>query len=215
MPVLGSTVLRAKLDEIPLWRDGKITISQLIEYFASYLYLQRVMGPAVILRAIESGVAQLMWQDETFAYVESYDEVKGRYLGLKAGEGISLVQGDRGMIVRPDLVLTQIESEREFADVIAPLDEQTFGDSTPEQLPRKPRRYHARVELDSLRTTEVSRIYNEVISHLTGSISRGGHVKVYLEIEAIDDEGFDDGIRRIVSENGATLKFQSQGFEEM
>jgi hypothetical protein len=60
----------------------------------------------------------------------------------------------------------------------------------------------------------VSRIYNEVISHLTGSISRGGTVKVYLEIEATDEEGFGDGIRRIVSENGTTLKFQTQGFEE-
>jgi hypothetical protein len=214
-PALGSTVLRAKLDEIPLWRDGKIEISQLIEYYASYLYLQRVMDPSVILRTIESGVAQLMWQDETFAYVESYDEVKGRYVGLKAGESISLTQEDHGMIVRPDLVPPQIESKRESALVIAPQHEQTPSTAVPAQTPRKPRRYHARVELDSLRSTEVSRIYNEVISHLTGSISRGGHVKVYLEIEATDEEGFDDGIRRIISENGATLKFQSQGFEEM
>ncbi len=217
-PALGSTVLRAKLDEIPLWRDGKIEISQLIEYYASYLYLQRVMGPSVILRTIESGVAQLMWREETFAYAESYDEVKGRYLGLKAGESISLAQGNHGMIVRPDLVLAQYESDRESTVVIAPEHEQTPSAAAPAQTPRKPRRYHARVELDSLRSTEVSRIYNEVISHLAGSISRGGrggHVKVYLEIEAMDDEGFDDGVRRIVSENGATLKFQSQGFEEM
>ena len=218
IPVLGPTVLRKALDEIPLWPEGSISISKLIDYFASYLYLPRVMGPEVLLRCIESGVNQLMWAQDTFAYAESYDEVHERFAGLKAGEGISLSVGDPGMLVRPDLVMSQLEVDRKH--VITPnttsLREQqaTPESATTPQAPQKPKRYHARVELDSLRATDASRIYSEVISHLTGSISRGGRVKVYLEIEAVDEEGFDDGTIRTVRENGTTLGFQSQGFEE-
>ncbi len=39
-------------------------------------------------------------------------------------------------------------------------------------------------------------------------------MRVYLEIEAVDDEGFDDSVIRTVRENGTTLGFQSQGFED-
>ncbi|WP_298211588.1 DUF499 domain-containing protein [Ferrimicrobium sp.] len=178
IPVLGHSILRAKLDEIPLWPEGSITVSQLIEYFASYLYLPRVMGPTVLLRCIESGVNQLMWREDSFAYAESYDEIHERYIGLKAGEGISLVEGDPGMLVRPDLIVDQLEADRQRAgdQGISALHEQELA---PESVvipraPQRPKRYHARAELDPLRATDASRIYNEVISHLTGSISRGG-----------------------------------------
>ena len=39
-------------------------------------------------------------------------------------------------------------------------------------------------------------------------------VTITVEIEATAKEGFSDDIRRTVSENARTLKFQSQEFEE-
>lgn len=218
IPVLGHSILRAKLDEIPLWPQGTITVSQLIEYFASYLYLPRLMGPTVLLRCIESGVNQLTWREDSFAYAESYDEIHERYIGLKAGEAISLVEGDPGMLVRPDLIVGQLEADRQRATdqgTTARHEQELAPESiVRRRVPQRPKRYHARAELDPLRATDASRIYNEVISHLAGHISRVGRVRVYIEIEAVDDEGFDDSVIRTVRENGTTLGFQSQGFEE-
>jgi hypothetical protein len=42
----------------------------------------------------------------------------------------------------------------------------------------------------------------------------GAEVTVTLEIEAEVPSGFSDHVVRTVTENGRTLKFSSQGFEE-
>ena len=54
-------------------------------------------------------------------------------------------------------------------------------------------------------------IADEVISHLAGLV--GANVRVTLEIQAEVPSGVPDTIVRIVTENGRTLKFTSQGFE--
>ncbi len=38
---------------------------------------------------------------------------------------------------------------------------------------------------------------------------------VRIEIEATDDDGFNDGRVRTISENARTLKFDQSGFEDM
>ena len=54
-------------------------------------------------------------------------------------------------------------------------------------------------------------IADEVIAHLEGLV--GSTVTVTLEIEADIPAGAPDQVDRIVTENGRTLKFSSQGFE--
>lgn len=39
-------------------------------------------------------------------------------------------------------------------------------------------------------------------------------VKVVIEVEATDDEGFGEDVQRVVSENARTLKFDEQEFSE-
>ena len=80
----GSTRLRMDLDRIPLWQDH-VEIRQLADHYSKYTYLQRVEDPSVIAEAVRDGVGLLTWETDTFAYAESYDEEKGRYLGLRAG----------------------------------------------------------------------------------------------------------------------------------
>ncbi|MGC8511379.1 MAG: AAA+ family ATPase, partial [Acidimicrobiales bacterium] len=85
-PVLGATTLRQELDGVPLWSSANsVPIAKLVEYFASYPYLTRLSDPSVLYRAIESGVSQLMWQTDSFAYAESYDGTTQRFLGLRGG----------------------------------------------------------------------------------------------------------------------------------
>jgi len=54
---LGSTVLRAHLDKVPLWRGEHVAVKQLVEDFARYLYLPRLAGPEVLIKSICDGVA--------------------------------------------------------------------------------------------------------------------------------------------------------------
>ena len=49
-----------------------------------------------------------------------------------------------------------------------------------------------------------------MISHFT---DRGAKVSVVIEIEAEDPDGFDEPVRRIVTENASTLGFQRHEFD--
>jgi hypothetical protein len=55
-------------------------------------------------------------------------------------------------------------------------------------------------------------IAEEIISHLAGL--PGAKVTVTLEIEAEVSAGVPENVIRTVTENGRTLKFTSQGFED-
>ena len=84
---MGGVRLRTELDRIPLWTGNHVSIKQLCEYMARYLYLPRLRDEHVLLAAIQEGVASLTWQSETFAYAEGWDEQRQRYQGLRAGTG--------------------------------------------------------------------------------------------------------------------------------
>lgn len=108
----ASSRLRMELDKIPLWRGDHVAIKQLVEDFARYLYLPRLREPAVLLNAIREGAALLTWEQDSFAYAESFDENAGRYRGIRAGQNISLVDADApGLIVKSGVARKQLEAE--------------------------------------------------------------------------------------------------------
>ncbi len=225
---LGSTILRKHLDDVPLWRGEHVAVKQLAEDFARYLYLPRVAGPEVLVQAIRDGVALLTWQSETFAYAEGHDEAVGRYRGLRAGQMISLSADGAGLLIKPDVARSPQDAEIQVTTGGTagtpgtgkePGDGETDGGTTksdttaPSKTPSSPKRYHGSVALDAARVgRDAGRIADEVISHLAGLV--GSKVKVTLEIEAEIPSGAPENVVRIVTENGRTLKFNSQGFEE-
>src|SRR6202021_789756 len=71
---LGATILAKHLDAVPLGRGGHVPVRQLFDDFTRYLYLPRLSGPEVLVRAIQDGVRLLTWQSDSFAFAESYDE---------------------------------------------------------------------------------------------------------------------------------------------
>jgi len=73
----GATILRRHLDDAPLWRGDHVAIRQLVEDFARYLYLPRLQTTAVLTGAIQDGLKLLTWEQDAFAYAESYDEAAG------------------------------------------------------------------------------------------------------------------------------------------
>ncbi|MEW6213264.1 MAG: Swt1 family HEPN domain-containing protein, partial [Acidobacteriota bacterium] len=69
---LAGTRLRLELDRVPLWRGDHVSVKQLAEDFAKYLYLPRLRDTNVLLNAIQEGASLLTWEQETFATAEGY-----------------------------------------------------------------------------------------------------------------------------------------------
>jgi hypothetical protein len=86
MVQLAGTRLRHELDRVPLWRGDHVSINQLAEDMARYLYLPRLRDEDVLLAAIRDGLECLTWKSESFAYAEGWDEARHRYKGLKAAK---------------------------------------------------------------------------------------------------------------------------------
>ncbi|MGC8492629.1 MAG: Swt1 family HEPN domain-containing protein [Syntrophobacteraceae bacterium] len=223
----AATRLRMDLDRVPLWRGDHVAIKQLAEDFARYTYLPRLKDPSVLLGAIREGLSLLTWSKDSFAYADSFDEVEGRYRGLRAGQIISLTDPDSpGLLVRPDKALTQMEAETaKPSEGVSPGgqtgggeegagDGQPGGGTKPAFSPAvQPKRFHGTVALEPTRVgRDASRIADEVIAHLAGLV--GAKVTVTLEIEAEVPSGAPDNVVRTVTENSRTLKFSSQGFEK-
>jgi len=167
-----------------------------------------------------------LWNQESFAYADSFDESAGRYRGLRCGQAVAIASGDAGLLVRPEVALQQQEAEAQAASGVrgdtgaAPTPTTTGGtdvtgkggSAKPKSAPA-PKRFHGTVNLDPTRVgRDAGRIGDEVIAHLVGLI--GSEVKVTLEIDAEIPNGTPDNVVRTVTENSRTLKFESHGFEE-
>ncbi len=217
----GATRLRMEMDRVPLWRGDHVVIKQLVDDFGRYLYLPRLKEAAVLLGAVRDGCALLTWEQDAFAYAESYDEAAQRYRGLRGGQHIAVTDSDAGLLVRPAVARLQINIETRPPDPApestcltppgprpTPLSVPPPGPATP----ARPRRFHGTVTLDPARAgRDASKITDEVITHLVGLI--GSSVRVTLEIDAEIPAGVPDHVVRTVTENSRTLKFTSHGFE--
>ena len=223
---LAGSMLRMWLDKIPLWRGDHVSVRQLVDDFARYIYLPRLKESEVLLAAIRSGVAQLTWEQDGFAYADSYDEGTGRYRGLQCGQQVALADAAApGLLVKPAVARRQLEAERVIEPAQPPVnagqpaaasDERPVDPALPptatDPAAAMPKRYYGSVTLDATRTgRDAGRIADEVIAHLVGLV--GARVTVTLEIDAELPNGAPDHVVRTVTENGRTLRFSTQGFE--
>ena len=226
VPALAGTRLRMELDRVPLWGGNHVEIRQLADHFARYLYLPRLAGPEVLIRAIQDGLGLLLWTDESFAYADAFDEATSRYRGLRCGREVPLLSPESdGLLVKPAAAIAQQNAEPAAAATGAGVAETvptgsagshaaegTSPGLTPTPPEQKARRFHGAVSLDATRVgRDASQIADEVIAHLAGLV--GAKVTVTLEIEAEIPSGAPDHVVRTVTENSRTLKFSSQGFE--
>ena len=225
LTVFASTRLRMELDKVPLWRGNHVSVKQLAEDFARYLYLPRLKDSSVLIGAIRDGMTLLTWQQESFAYADSFDEDAGRYRGLRGGQGISLADTDlTGLLVKGETARAQLDAESIptagkpdgvilGGSASAPTGQgEAAASRALNPMAAQPKRFHGTVTLDTARVgRDAGRIAEEVIAHLSGLL--GAKVTVTLEIEAEIPSGAPDHVVRTVTENSRTLKFTSQGFE--
>ncbi len=226
---LGAPSLRLELDRIPLWRGNHVSVKQLAEDFAKYLYLPRLKDAQVLLAAVREGIGLLSWQQDSFAYADGWDENRNRYRGLRAGQLISVTLDGESMIVKPEIAAEQLKAEAEPKPEAPTYEPGTPGQGeghvssggqaktpigTGEQVKTKPRRFHGAVTLEAPRLSrDAGRIAEEIVQHLVGLL--GTEVEVTLEIHANIPDGAPDNIVRTVTENCRTLRFKTHGFEEI
>jgi hypothetical protein len=233
---MGGVRLRLELDRVPLWRGDDVAVKQLIEDFATYLYLPRLRDPDVLVAAIREGVSQLTWEADTFAYAQGKDEESGRYRALDAGKAVNIQSEGGALLVKPDVAARQIREEASRRETSAVLGGDTTSPEQPSEngsfqhggtqgierikdatidasIARAYRRFYGSVKLDPIRVSrDAGRIADEVIQHLTKLMN--SRVEVTLEIQAELPDGLSDKTVRDIMENCRTLRFDSCDFEE-
>jgi predicted AAA+ superfamily ATPase len=222
----ASSELRINLDRIPLWRGDNVSVSQLREDFAKYLYLPKLSSAHLLQQAIESGLSLVSWQKDSFAYAESYDEENARYRGLRAGTSVMISLDGYGLLVKPDIAEVQISKEREEAEAKKAADAgnpitpyPTTGSGSGETIANeedpkiaKRTRFIGHVETDATRFfRSTDDIEKEILKHL--NLATGTKVKITIHIEATNLDGFSQDTERTLKENGRTLGFGNVEFD--
>ncbi len=225
LTTFGGTRLRMELDRVPLWRGDHVPLKQLAEDFAQYLYLPRLKDDGVLLEAVRSGLGDINWRQDTFAYAEGYDESQGRYLGLRAGQHGAVTLEGGTLVVKPDVAAAQFdqtpppgigEHSQPFVTGSGTGGSTSpgprLGVAPPAAAP-KLRRFHGSAELNpTLPGRDAAQIAEAVIAHLSGLV--GARVTVTLEVQAELLDGAPEHVVRTVTENCRTLRFRSYDFEE-
>jgi len=211
-----------------LWADGHVSVNDLWDAFARYVYLPRLQRLAVLTATVADGPASMAWEQHGFAVADAYDEPSDRYLGLVAGASPRAVTGT-SLVVRPDRAAAQVEADARAAATATGADSQmaatggvqvgqdgqpgadpTAGSSegTAERL----RRFYGVAHLDPERyQRDFSKLAQEVIANLAAQL--GTDLEITVEVRAINDAGFGEATVRTVSENANALKLDAHGFE--
>ncbi len=219
---LGGVELRGLRDK-HLWVErDHVSVAQLAEWFARYLYLPRVTNRSVLELPGQDG-APVITADDTFAVAATLDEAKKRYNGLKVGEGHLAVVDRCTLLVRTQVAWAQRERERGLTASPGTHDSGrvpsgTDGSPVSQRMPAPgapklpPNTFVASVKLDPTRVVkDAGRAVVEVLEHL--STLPDAEVEVTLEMRVRVPDGIKETAVRTVSENAKTLKFQTAAFE--
>ncbi len=223
---MGGDVLRYWLDNIPLWRGDHVKVTELVEDFATYLYLPKIKDNSVILKAIKDGVNRPTWASKGFGYAELYSQETAEYKGIKVGEPITPRLDNNCVLIKPQVALKLINHQSNLSSMpgistattaketegtrqVPGAEETTTGVSV--ATPKK-RRFHGSVVLDKLQLgRDASRINEEIIRHLSRYYD--SKIEITLHINAEIPNGISEDDVRTITENCRTLRFKDFDFE--
>lgn len=238
VPALGGTTLRHHLDTW-LWKDKQhVTVGQLAEWFARYLYLPRVITRDTVLGAVRDGLSTAsLLVDDSFAFAAGFDESTGRYRGLQLKTSTAVLEPG-SLVVKTGVAQRQIDADEEAerarraaqqaaatvsgvtstptatGTATAPVGPAaaTAPQGAHPPVQKRPTVFAGSVKLDGSRIgRDAGKVAEEVLQHL--STLPGADVEVTLEIHIRVPGGVGDDVVRTVSENARTLKFTRAGFE--
>jgi hypothetical protein len=73
----------------------------------------------LLLSAIGDGVLSLVWDQETFAYADGWDDIGQRYLGLKAGQHLNPALN--ALLVKSEAAAAQIAADAARLAIASPV----------------------------------------------------------------------------------------------
>jgi hypothetical protein len=213
---LGGESLSIHLKE--LWPQDRphIAVTELADWFASYVYLPKLRDRLVLENAIREAVGKL---DPAFGYADRYDEANDAYPGLMWAKPPADMMPASAVIVRKEVVSERLRRQEPVAG--SPEPGQPSGGPTGGGIsepkpgaPSQPKRFFGSVEIDMVRPVKsFDAILNAVVMELQRA--KGAKVKLTLEVEAETPDGFSDSDVGVVRDNAKQLKFKpgSTGFE--
>ena len=212
--VFGAANLRNNLDGIPLWRDGKVEVKTLFEDFAQFVYLQRLTAPSVLAKCISDGVSRITWEQDGFAFADTFDATKNRFGGLVSGQVVDVGAEARGWLVSPELAKRQFAAEVGTTSGVPMDDGPTLDPATGVKTgvggaaakPKLKTIFYGRVKPNVTKLgLSVSTIAQALVAHL--QLVEDAEVEVTVEIRAKAPKGFDEKTIRTITENAKSLKF--------
>jgi uncharacterized protein len=201
----------------PLWPNDKphLSIGEITEWFAAYVYLPKLRDGVVLQGAIREAVAKL---DPAFGYADSFDESSSEYRGLVWAKAAPEFMPPTGVLVRQQVALDQLGRTAP-----PPSPGQSPGGpgngpgapgvTTPAYGLSAPKRFWGSVEIDTVRPVKsFDAILNAVVMELQRT--PGAKVKLTLEVEVEAAGGFAQNDIGVVRDNARQLKFkpESTGF---
>ena len=204
--------VRMDIDRSELWSDrGDLGVGELWATYSRFCHMPRLGSFDVLTQALSSGVADLDWEQTTFAYADVHDGE--RWLGVRTAQHVTPTHG--GLLIRPDCLPPPAQPEPSGdSDGERPRDSQDQPGDTgrPESDPTTassgPTQFYAEFQLDPVRCIKE---LADIAEHVTARL--GPDVELTLEVRAKSSEGFDEATRRTVSENAANLGSKSSEFE--
>ncbi len=205
-----------------LWgQRDHVTTRDVSNAFGTYLYLPVLLTQDLLIEAIQSGFSNDSLLCEFFGYADAFDEDEERYQGLSTTKPPAFISLGESVLVKRDIAMSQTDPVKPSpaggdTPSTTSTGETTPGGPTnppPDTPTEQPKtRFFGSVELDPLKVSSSSqKVVDEVLQHL--SAIYGSKVKVTLEIEVENENGFDETTRRVVSENSRTLGFREGEFD--
>lgn len=205
------------------WDQNDLRLDEIWGYFTRHTYLPKLVSRDVLDAAIRNLPGSILVDSESFAVAESYNAETGRYVGLCLPvDRESRVQPlDSLLILKHDKAEKHREQDEtkaftvEAASGEAPtqpgIPAQTSTEASIQSTELKTR-FFASVTIDSaLYGRDFTNLSREILDRLAAA---GVDLEITVEIQAKNPQGFDDKIRRTVSENSKALKFDQAGFED-
>lgn len=206
-----------------IWNDKPhLSLKDLREYLNRYIYLPRLKGQDVLVKAVQAAVSGML--PGPFAYAERWDEKSDTYLGLaieRAVNAVVVIDSD-SVIVTPAVAEAHRPAPAQpgtggTAPVTsdgtpAPDGQPTDGTSTTPPPEQKPTRFSGAVMISPERPArDIHQIVEAIVEQLT--TLPGSQVKLRLEIEAEVPDGLERAKVRTLVENANTLGFIEKSVE--
>ena len=205
----------------PIWPAERphLTIEDIRDWFASYVYLPRLRDEATLDGALQRLVENFV---DPFAYASAFDEESGAYEGVMDGRALMPGHFKSGLLVRREAIpAAKLDpapprpgDDGDWTPDIPPPESENKGEAL--ASPPRPRRFFASLEIDPERAgLEVARIMDGLLVELTRA--PGSALRLHLEIEgAAGDGGYPEDVVETVKANARDLRLDDDnlGFEE-